>query len=265
MMLKDYLPQDSKPFTDIRLINPPLKVRVHNFHNIDFYKGSLLGESKNELIGRLARNGITVGKTYEAIEVRGFGDVADITIKETDNGERRSFMSIIFEDAESENPDVIIDEIKDVAYWFLLKENMNNKKLQKLCYYAQAFSLALLDNPIASDADFEAWVHGPINKNLWDMFKQFGWSRFKLSDDARKKAKNRIKEVFRDDQISVLQAVWDTFGEYSADELESLTRKETPWLEQRQGLGEFENCNKVISAETMKHFYREIMSNAQDL
>ena len=28
--------------------------------------------------------------------------------------------------------------IQDVAYWFLLKQSMTHKKLQKLCYYAEA-------------------------------------------------------------------------------------------------------------------------------
>lgn len=47
-------------------------------------------------------------------------------------------------------------DITDVADWFLLKGNMSNKKIQKLCYYAQAWSLTLLDQDIASHSEFEA-------------------------------------------------------------------------------------------------------------
>ena len=31
-------------------------------------------------------------------------------------------------------------DITDVANWFLLKEDMSHKKIQKLCYYAEAWS-----------------------------------------------------------------------------------------------------------------------------
>ena len=34
--------------------------------------------------------------------------------------------------------------IFDIANWFLSKESMPQKKLQKLCYYAKAWSLVLL-------------------------------------------------------------------------------------------------------------------------
>ena len=55
-------------------------------------------------------------------------------------------------------------DITDVADWFLLKGNMSNKKIQKLCYYAQAWSLTLLDQDIASHSEFEALL---IVKKLW--------------------------------------------------------------------------------------------------
>ena len=62
----------------------------------------------------------------------------------------------------------------DVAKWFLQKESMNQRKLQKLCYYAQAWHYALCGTPLF-DADFEAWVHGPVNRDIWNYFRDQGY------------------------------------------------------------------------------------------
>jgi len=141
----------------------------------------------------------------------------------------------------------------DVAYWFLLQESMSHKKIQKLCYYGQAWSCALLDKSIAKNAVFEAWVHGPVNQEIWAAFRQFGWQPLELTN--RDQVEKRLKSVFNKYQLDVLNAVWETYGDLSADELESLTHNELPWSEQRHALGEFENCNRVISEKTMKSYY----------
>lgn len=62
-------------------------------------------------------------------------------------------------------------DITDVANWFLLKEDMSHKKIQKLCYYAEAWSETLLDAPICRNNEFQAWVHGPVNLKLWNLYK----------------------------------------------------------------------------------------------
>ena len=119
-------------------------------------------------------------------------------------------------------------DITDVADWFLLKGNMSNKKIQKLCYYAQAWSLTLLDQDIASHSEFEAWVHGPVNRTLYQVYDGYGWHELKIT--------NR-------------------------DQLEALTHTELPWLEQRTGLGKFESSHNVISSTTMKEYYNSIKVN----
>lgn len=146
--------------------------------------------------------------------------------------------------------------IKDVADWFLLKENMSNKKIQKLCYYAEAWSLALLDQDIADQSDFEAWVHGPVSQTLYSDFKGFGWKELTITNPDI--VKERLEPLFTKEQLEVLESVWDTYGEYGADQLEALTHTEEPWLEQRVGLGKFQSSTRKISRETMKEYYRSI-------
>ncbi|OUP77100.1 hypothetical protein B5E92_06385 [Erysipelatoclostridium sp. An15] len=147
-------------------------------------------------------------------------------------------------------------DIKDVADWFLLKENMSNKKIQKLCYYAEAWSLVLLDQDISQNSDFEAWVHGPVSKTLYNEFKGFGWQELTITNPVV--VKKRLDELFTKEQIEVLESVWDTYGEYGADQLEALTHTEKPWLEQRKGLGKFQSSTRKISKETMKRYYKSI-------
>ena len=58
-----------------------------------------------------------------------------------------------------------------VADYFLYKANkekkpITNKKLQKLVYYAQAWSLVLNNKKLFSEP-IEAWVHGPAVRSLY--------------------------------------------------------------------------------------------------
>ena len=143
--------------------------------------------------------------------------------------------------------------MKDIANWFLLKGPTTNKALQKLCYYAQAWSLVFLDEPIASNAKFEAWVHGPVNRDLWKEYKDYGWKYFELEDvEATKK---QVEERIDDRRIKVLNTVWDAYGDLTADELEILSHSEEPWIEKRRGLGKFQSTTRKINEKTMKEFY----------
>ena len=50
----------------------------------------------------------------------------------------------------------------DVAKYILHKSGrLSTWKLQKLCYYAQAWEIAWTETPIFEE-DFEAWANGPV-------------------------------------------------------------------------------------------------------
>ncbi len=150
-------------------------------------------------------------------------------------------------------------DIKDIADWFILKENMSNKKVQKLCYYAEAWCQALYNQSISENAQFEAWVHGPVSKVLWDTFRGYGWQPFKITNP--REVKDRLNKILCEQQIDILESVWDTYGEYSADELEMLTHQEKPWLEMRKGLSPYESGSNVISTRTMREYYGSRLVN----
>ena len=55
----------------------------------------------------------------------------------------------------------------DTAKYILEKKGcLSTMKLQKLCYYAQAWSLVWDDAPLFDD-DFEAWANGPVCPTLF--------------------------------------------------------------------------------------------------
>lgn len=139
--------------------------------------------------------------------------------------------------------------ICDIADWFLHKGDMTQKKLQKLCYYAQAWNYALRGRRLIK-SDFQAWVHGPVSPVLYDRFKRFGYDTIKLKGPYRC---NIAKE-----DVDLLEDVWETYGDKTGNALEALTHRELPWLEARRGYAGNEKCTVVISPEAMKKFYRSI-------
>ena len=59
----------------------------------------------------------------------------------------------------------------DVAKYILEQLGpLSTMKLQKLCYYAQAWSLAWDEEPLFPH-EFEAWVNGPVCRELFIAIK----------------------------------------------------------------------------------------------
>lgn len=139
--------------------------------------------------------------------------------------------------------------VLDVASFFLSKDSMTPKKLQKLTYYAEAWHQALLDRHLIHDESFQAWVHGPVAPSLYQKYKKFGWNPIPQEDSHVN---------FADDSLSVLESVWETYGDQDGNSLEALTHSEFPWINARMGLAPSDNSNVVISVEDMKNYYKSI-------
>ena len=148
-----------------------------------------------------------------------------------------------------------MNTIKDVAKWFLTKESMTHKKLQKLCYYYVAWSYALYNKVELKNPEFEAWVHGPVSPSVYNSYFEYKWSPIPKVES--------IENKFSEEEIYLLESVWLTYGDKCGDELEAITHAETPWLEARRGLGEDERSNNEISPETMKSYYSAIYEENQ--
>ena len=144
------------------------------------------------------------------------------------------------------NPNIVAD--------FLLCESrergevLTPLKLQKLMYYAQAWSVASLNSPLF-DEDFQAWVHGPVLPSQYARFRGYGW----------KPIDQNVSLPDLDDKIrGHLEEIVEVFGCESAVALEQMTHQEMPWLRARNGIASHEACKKTIEKEWMRDYYRSL-------
>jgi len=136
--------------------------------------------------------------------------------------------------------------VHDVAAYILRKRGkMTTMKLQKLAYYAQAWSLVWDDRPLFR-ARIEAWAAGPVVPALYKVHRgQFKVSRWPEGDPAR---------LGREERETV-DAVLDFYGPKSSHWLSNLTHQERPWRAARRGLGPGERGNQEITLAAMAEYY----------
>lgn len=146
-------------------------------------------------------------------------------------------------------------DVHDVANWFLSKSSMTHKKLQKLCYYAQAWYCALYDgSPLFEDV-IEAWAHGPVIPVLYPKYADYRWNPIPQLNDIELNLEDKVTDV--------LDAVYRTYAKFDGDQLERLTHSENPWIEARGDLKLWEPCSVAISCKSMREYYGRKYSDAQ--
>ena len=148
-----------------------------------------------------------------------------------------------------------------IADYFILKnkkdkKGLTNKKLQKLLYYAQAWSL-VLNNRTIFDDKIEAWVHGPAIPLIYSTFKSFGFKDIEVEVDE-----NGLNSIDGKDR-KLLDQIWSIYGNLDAGYLELLTHSEEPWQEARKGLQSDENSENEISLKGMKIYYSEKLKQSR--
>lgn len=132
------------------------------------------------------------------------------------------------------------------AYILEKKGTMSTMKLQKLCYYAQAWSLVWDDEPLFEE-EFEAWANGPVCRELF--FKTQGQYSVSVSDETGGEGN------LTDNQKDTIDQVLAHYGDRNAQWLSQLTHMEAPWNEARAGVPVGAGCNRIISKESMAIYY----------
>lgn len=136
--------------------------------------------------------------------------------------------------------------IYDVASYILEKQGpLSTMKLQKLCYYAQAWSLVWDDEALFNE-EFEAWVNGPVCRPLYEKTRGL----FKI-----KKLEDGDSSVLTNTQKETIKQVLEHYGEKDAQWLSRLTHMEEPWKEARTTLREDERGTAVITQASMAEYY----------
>lgn len=131
---------------------------------------------------------------------------------------------------------------------------ITNLKVQKLLYYIQGWHLGLYQTSVFEE-DFEAWVHGPVVREVYDEYKFYNGGiiinpviRPKLSD----KLKKHIGETL------------EYYGKFGAFALEKMTHEETPWVEARGDLDDHEHSQNIISKDTMKAYFAKLAKRNEE-
>ena len=131
-------------------------------------------------------------------------------------------------------------------------------KLQKLLYYVEAWHVTFFDKMLFND-DFEAWVHGPVCRPVFERFKHER-KKFMYSDISSDDFGILNKIDIRDyDHVEAhVENILGTYGGFSGPQLELLTHREPPWLNARGNLAPNQPCTNIISKDSMRGYYKQL-------
>ena len=140
----------------------------------------------------------------------------------------------------------------DAAKYILEKTGpITTMKLQKLLYYAQAWSLVWDEEELFPE-EFEAWSGGPVCPEL------YSWHKHMYRVSADQVPADRLSgEPFSDDQSKTLAVVLETYGDKSGRWLSGLTHTEDPWKQARGSCLPGDYCSNVISKGDMAWYYEQ--------
>lgn len=139
-----------------------------------------------------------------------------------------------------------------ISYIFKKLREVTPLMLQKLLYFTQGVSYALNGEPIFLE-NCQAWVHGPVYPEVYDMFKDF---KYNPIEDVRFAIFDGADDELNRNERKVLDLVINTFGEYGGRALERITHKEEPWKEARKGYDDSIPSNEIIPLENIETYYR---------
>ena len=161
-----------------------------------------------------------------------------------------------------------IDEIKNlygagrielVTRYILCKaEDITPMALQKLLYYAQAFYHALFGEDLFLD-DCQAWAYGPVFPDVYYRYKEYG---FNPIDKPTEYLQEDFDELTTK-EISLLDAIIDSFGGYSGTVLRDITHNELPWLEARGSLLPSDRSITIINRNTINTYFSSVVEQYQ--
>ena len=119
-------------------------------------------------------------------------------------------------------------------------------RLQKLLYYAQGLSLAVLGRPLFPDPII-AWKSGPVVSAVYHQYE--GWGPRGVEPDAQ--TPPPLPAVER----QLLRMVWAEYGRYSGAHLAEMAHREPAWREARGALPPDATCDTALSLDTMTRFF----------
>ena len=132
----------------------------------------------------------------------------------------------------------IFNEYKRVT-----EEIIDEMKLQKLLYFSQRETFAILNQPLFNEI-FEGWKYGPVSREVRTVFTEDGINA--QTEDIKSESKYIINNIIQE------------YGALASWKLSALTHKETSWLNSRKGLKKQENGNVKIKMEDIREDAKKV-------
>ncbi len=144
--------------------------------------------------------------------------------------------------------------LRVISYIFESLREVTPLMLQKLLYFIQGVSYALYKRPMFVE-DCEAWIHGPVYPEVYDLFRDF---KYNPIEDARFAIFEGTKEELTEEERRVIDLAVNTFGLYGGKVLEGITHNEEPWREARRGYADNIPSKEPIPKYKIKKYYEEV-------
>lgn len=141
-----------------------------------------------------------------------------------------------------------------IAYIFSALHEVTPLTLQKLLYYIQGNYVAIYNRPLFPGT-CEAWVHGPVYRNVYNLFRDFKYNP--IEDDRFAPLKDGVFPL-EPAAKAVVDRILNTFGMYSGKTLERITHKEDPWINARKGFLPDESSQTEITLDEMKKYFDQV-------
>ena len=139
----------------------------------------------------------------------------------------------------------------DVAKYILQRKGqMSTWKLQKLCYYAQAWHYTWTECRLIKE-EFEAWRNGPVCPELFAAHK----GKFMVGEEDVQGDPN----VLDADEKDSVDVVLKDYGDRAPYDLREQSHFEEPWKIARGDLPEDSPCQNVITLESMGEYYGSLI------
>ena len=128
-------------------------------------------------------------------------------------------------------------------YYRVTGELIDEMKLQKLLYFSQRETLAILNKPLFNE-EFEGWKYGPISREVRTVFTKDGINTD--TEDIKSENKYIINNVILE------------YGSLASWKLSEISHKEVSLLNSRKNLKDGENGDRKIKLEDIREDAKKV-------
>ena len=141
---------------------------------------------------------------------------------------------------------------------------MSHLKLQKLLYFIEGYHLAYFNGASVIDDKFEAWVHGPVSRKIYNELKDksilYGDVGVTLKE-GEPLPEDLLRHILSSEQIELINEVLEMYVTETGITLESITHQQMPWMNARNGVCPAEKSENEISRKDMQEYFSTLVNN----